>query len=147
MKRIMICLVVAAIVMGVSYAAYAGAEEDAKALAQREAVFIKQNGRDAGIAEIMKPNGEFKKDDLFLTLIDLEGVVVANAAVPQLVGANIKEMKDVRQSIEIAKTKGGGWLEYSFTDQNAEKIAPRKAWVQKVEGTDLFVLATPVTWH
>ena len=152
MKRIMICVVVAVLMCGVAYVAYAGVEEDTKALAQSAAVFIKQNGKDAGIAEIMKPNGKFKKGDLFVTVTDFKGVLVASGAFHNLVGVNTYDMKDpngkpfVQESIEIAKTKSGGWIEYSFTDQNTKKIAARKAWIQRVEGMDLYVSA-PITVH
>jgi len=152
MKRILICLIVAAMVIGVAYAAYAGAEEDAKKLAQSAAVFIEQNGKDAGIAEIMKPNGKFTKGDLFVTVTDFKGVLVASGAFHNLVGVNTYDTKDpngkpfVQESIELAKTKGGGWMEYVFTDQNTKKIAPRKAWIQRVAGMDLYVSA-PITVH
>ena len=76
-----------------AYVAYAGTEEDAKALAQSGAAFIKQNGKDAGIAEIMNANGKFRKGDLFLTATDFKGLLVASGAFQNLVGMNTFDMK------------------------------------------------------
>jgi cytochrome c len=147
MKRMMICLALAAIVIGVAYVAYAGTAEDAKTLAQGAAAFIKQNGLQAGVTEIMKPDGKFRKGKLFLTANDFSGKMLASAAIPTLVGQNHYTLRDpngkffVQEAIEIAKTKGGGWLEYSFTDAETKKVVPRRAWVQRVEGMDVLVMA------
>ncbi len=41
--------------------------------------------------------------------------------------------------IEIAKTKGSGWLEYNWVNPVTKKIQPKKAWIARVEGEDYFV--------
>ena len=149
MKRMMIGMVVAAMVMSVASAAYASPEEDAKALAQKAATFFKEQGKEKGCAEIMNPNGKLRKGKLFITANDYKGVVLASVVRPQFVGQNHFGLKDpdgkyfVQEGIEIAK-KGGGWLEYSFTDPDTKKIAPRKTWVQPVAGMDVWLMA-PVT--
>ncbi len=98
----------------------------------------------------MNPNGQFKEGKLFLTASDFNGLLMANGAFPTLVGQNHYNLRDgdgkyfIREAIELAKTKGGGWLEWVFTDQDTKKLAPRKAWIQRVEGMDIFIMA-PVT--
>ena len=59
MKKAVVCMVMIAIVMGTACATYASVEDDAKALAQKCALFIKENGREKEIAEIMNPKGRF----------------------------------------------------------------------------------------
>ena len=82
-----------------------------------------------------------------VTANDLTGVCLVNAALPKLVGQNQYDTTDpdnkyfIREAIRIAKTKGGGWLEWSSTDLETKKIIPLNAWVQRVEGMDIFVMA------
>jgi cytochrome c len=149
MKRMMFGIVMAAMVMGTVCVAYANPEEDAKALAQKAATFFKEQGKEKGCAEIMNPNGKLKKGKLFITANDYKGVVLASVVRPQFVGQNHYGLKDpndkyfIQEGTQIAK-KGGGWLEYSFTDPDTKKIVFRKTWVQPVEGMDVWLMA-PVT--
>jgi cytochrome c len=147
MKRTIVSVVVAVLMVGFAFVAYASLEDDAKALAQGGAKFIKENGKDKGLAEIMNPTGKFKKGKLFLTANDFNGICQANAAFPNFVGQNHLGLKDpdgkyfIKEAIEISKTKGGGWLEWQFTDPETKKIGNRKGWVQRVEGMDMFIMA------
>ena len=148
MKRGACAVLAVLFVLGIGCAAWASVvEDDAKALAEKGAAHVKAVGKEKGTADIMDPKGEFKKGKLFLTLNDFSGVLLANPAFPGLVGQNHWNLKDpngkyfIREAAEIAKTKGSGWLEYSFTNPDTKKIGPRKGWIQRVEGTDMFIMA------
>jgi cytochrome c len=147
MKRIVCCVAIAYLVGAIVHAAYAGGEEDSMALAKKAALFIKEHGKERGFAEIMNPNGTLRKGELAVTAIDLAGMCLVNAALPKLVGQNQYDMTDpdnkyfIREAIRIANTKGGGWLEWSSTALETKKIIPLNAWVQRVEGMDIFVMA------
>jgi cytochrome c len=41
--------------------------------------------------------------------------------------------------VEVAKTKGGGWVDYSWVNPATKKVQPKKTWVQRVEGADMYV--------
>lgn len=100
-----------------------------------------------GMTEIMNPKGKFRKGKLFLTANDYSGLCLANGAFPDLVGQNHLGLKDpdgkyfIREAINISKTKGSGWLEWQFTDPETKKLGNRKGWVQRVEGSDIFLMA------
>jgi len=147
MRRIVFCVAVALVVGVIVHTAYAGEEEDSMALAKKAALFIKIHGKAKGFAEIMNPNGTLRKGRLVVTAHDLTGVCLADAALPKLAGQNQYDLSDpddkyfIREAIRIAKTKGGGWLEWGSTDFETNKIIPLNAWVQRVEGMDIFVMA------
>ncbi len=147
MKKIMFVLVVAALACVIVHTAYAGEEEDSVALAKKAALVIKEQGREKGFAEIMNPNGNLRKGRIMVTANDFAGLCLANAAFPKLVGQNHFTLRDaddkyfIQDAIQIAKTKGGGWLGWSFTDPETKKITRFKAWVQRVEGAEIFVMA------
>ncbi len=151
MKNIVVCLMVVAVAIGAVCVVYAaGAEDEAKALALKAASFIKETGKDKALPELQSPTGRFaaqlKANKLTLGVNDFKGINLVNTSFPALVGTSNTELKDpngkpfIKDAIEIAKTKGGGWMEFAFTDPATKKIGRNKAWVQRVEGTDLWVM-------
>lgn len=82
-----------------------------------------------------------------MTANDFNGLCLANGAFPKFAGQNHLELRDtkdryfIKDAIAIAKTKGGGWLEWTFTDPETKKTGMRKGWVQRVEGMDVFIMA------
>jgi cytochrome c len=147
MKKLWIGVtLVAFLVVGMGLTALAATEEEAKALAIAAAEFVKANGKEKGVAEIGNPQGQFVKGDIYVVIQDFSGVNLANPMSPKMAGMNHLEMKDldgkyfIKEMIEIAKTKGSGWSEYRWTNPANKKIQLKKSWVQRVEGTDMYVL-------
>jgi cytochrome c len=120
--------------------------DDAKTLAEKAAAYVKANGKDKGIAEIINPKGQFVKGDLYVVLQDFNGVNLANPMQPKLAGQNHFELKDangkyfIKEMIDLAKTKGSGWSTYVWTNPATKKVQTKKSWIQRVEGTDMYVL-------
>ena len=91
---------------------YAATLDEAKALGEKAAVYVKANGKEKGIAEINNPKGQFVKGEMYVTANDFTGTVLANPMSPGLVGQNHIGLKDpdgklfVKEMVEIAKTKG-----------------------------------------
>jgi cytochrome c len=126
---------------------YAATLEEAKGLSEKAATFWKTNGKDKAIAEFNNAKGQFAKGDLYIVAHDFKGVVLAHGTNASLVGVNLYEQKEpngdkyfVKEEIEIAKTKGSGWITYSWVNPVTKKIQPKKSWVQRIEGVDAFVL-------
>jgi cytochrome c len=119
--------------------------EEAKSFAEKAATFMKANGKDKAVAEFNNPKGQFVKGDLYVFAQDFNGVMLANGGNPKLAGQNHLELKDpngklfVKEMIEIAKTKGSGWVSYTWTNPATKKVQPKKTWVQRVEGMDVYV--------
>jgi cytochrome c len=147
MKKIIICVAIAILTGIIVHTACGGEEEDSMALARKAALFIKEHGKEKGFAEIMNPNGSLRKGGLVVTANDFTGMCLAHAASPKLVGRNQYDSSDpddkyyIREAIRIAKTRGSGWIEWSSTDYETKKIIPLNAWIQRVEGLDVFVMA------
>jgi cytochrome c len=147
MKKVLSGLAVMVIVlMSTCLCVQAATLEEAKALAIKAAKFVEANGKEKGIAEIGNPKGQFVKGELYVTMQDTNGIHLANPMAPALVGQNHLELKDptgkyfIKEFIEIVKTKGGGWSDYEWVNPATKKLQAKKAWIQKVEGTDMYVL-------
>ena len=145
MKRMLVSLLLVAVfVMVAAHMAQAATQEEAKALAGKAMAYWKANGKDKAIAEFNNPTGPFVKGDLYVVVQSFEGVVLANGGNPKLVGQNHFEMKDpggkffVKDMVEAAKT-GSGWVTYQWVNPVTKKIGTKKAWIQRVEGENLYI--------
>jgi len=145
MKRsIVTILVVVAVLFSSALVVSASTPEDAKALALKALAFYKANGKEKAIAAFNDPKGEFVKGDMYVVIQAFDGIVVANGGNPKLVGMNHLELKDaggnyfVKEQIEAAK-KGGGWVTYQWVNPVTKKVGTKKAWIQRIEGTEMCI--------
>jgi cytochrome c len=144
-KKMVVCLVFAAFALAfIGQIAYASPKEDAMALAEQAVKYFKANGKEKTVAEIHDPKGQFWKDDLYVFIQDFNGVHVANGGNPKLVGLNHFELKDpngvflAKEMIQVAKTKGSGWVDYSWVNPATKKIQPKTTYVKRIEDTNYF---------
>ncbi len=123
----------------VSFAGTRGTPEQAKAMVEEAVAFYNAKGNDAALAEFSNPNGKFVKGDLYIFAIDLNGMTLAHGANQKLVGKSLLEVKDadgkffMKEMIEVAKTKGKGWVDYKWTNPETKKIEPKTSYVVKVK--------------
>jgi cytochrome c len=145
-----VCSIVVALVVvfGAVCLLQAASLDDAKGLAEKAAAYIKTNGKDKGLSEINNPKGQFVKGDLYVTVTDFDGRLLAHPMQPQLVNLaqNPATVKDatgklfVMENTQVAKTKGSGWVTFSWTNPATKKVQPGKYWVQRVEGMDMYTM-------
>ena len=115
-----------------------GAKAEAKAMVLKAEEFIKANGKEAAIAEINKQDGQFVKDYFYVFAYDLKGTVIADPFRPSLRGKNVVREKDSKgklfrkEIIEKAKTKGEGWVEYTYIKPPTKKEKFKTIYFKKV---------------
>jgi hypothetical protein len=113
----------------------AGSADEAKALGEKAVALIAAEGEKA-FPLLSDPKGEYVKGDMYVTVLDPQGVVRANTN-PKLVGMNMWESADpdgvkfTQEAIKIGQTAGSGWQKYRFTNPVSKKIEPKQTWVQK----------------
>lgn len=120
-------------------------KEEAVAMVKKAVRYIKQNGKDAALAEFSRPQGQFVDRELYIAVLDLNGVMLAHGANPKLIGKMLLDIKDVngkafvREQIELAKTEGGGWVEFEWVNPVSQKMERRSTYLERVD--DYFVLS------
>ena len=159
-KIIVLALVVMAnVVLAASVMSQSAIKDECVALCKDAAKFINEKGVDAAIAEIGNKEGKFVTKNTYVILMDFEGNRLAHP-VPhgesQGRQVNLFNYKDttgklfVQDYIAIAKTKGGGWIEYMFprpeelkkpTPMKEKKSSEKISYVYRVPGKDLMVIA------
>lgn len=148
MKRVLSVFFAVMFVFGIVCAAQSFTLEEAKELGEKAAAFVKANGKEKGATEIENPKGPFVKGnmELYVTLHDTKATFLASPAQPKMKGHVGWDLKDpagkyfLREIVDLVKTKGSGWYTYTWTNPATKKIQQKKAWIQGIEGTDMFTM-------
>jgi methyl-accepting chemotaxis protein len=117
--------------------------EDAEKMAAKAAAYARRNGRERALAEFNDPKGQFVEGDLFVFAQDFNGFMLAYGGNPALAGTCAIDGKDAhgkylgRAMIEVAKTKGKGWVEYSYENPYTKEIQEKTTYVERLD--DYFV--------
>jgi len=119
----------------------------AVALVKQAVAFAKQNGSARLIQETNQPTGKFHVADggeLYIFIYDERGVVKAiGYNTEALVGVNRSNLKDsdgvmfIREIVNVAQTKGKGWIDYKYPNPTTGKIDAKTSYVEFFE--DLII--------
>lgn len=140
MKRSFTSVFLAVFMLAVSHVAIAaefGTPAEAEAMVKNAVAEIKANGQDKAFAEFTNPKGKFVDRDLYITVYDMNGKCLSHGANPKMIGKDLIELRDpdgkffIKDRVEIAKTKGGGWQDYKFNNPVTKKIEPKTMYFEK----------------
>ena len=107
------------------------------ALVNKAAVLIDKDGK-AAFTELRKKDSEWFHGDTYLFVYDLKANVLLNPAFPQREGTNVTGQKDANGKplhdamIQMAETKGSGWVDYVFPKPGQTTPSQKWAYVKKV---------------
>jgi len=117
---------------------HAADREDAKALVQRAAAYVKYQGKEKALAEISTAKGMFDKGELYVFAYDLQGVMLAHPKNPSLIGQNLINVPDTegklfrKEIVEKAKSEGSGWVDYVYLNPETNRQEHKTTYFQKV---------------
>lgn len=129
-------------VTSMAYAQERGTPNEAKALLDQALAHVKAVGPEAAFTDFTEKGGKWQNKDLYVFVIKLDGITVAHGANKGLLGKSLLELKDpdgkffIKEMIELAKGKGAGSVDYSFTDPQTKKMSPKTSYVARVPGYD-----------
>ena len=107
-----------------------GTVEEAKAMAEAAAAYVKEHGAEKAFEDFSAPISEFKDGDLYVFAYDTDGVCKAHGAKKTLIGRNLSSLRDPK-GYEIIKgllaVEGEGWIEYYWNDPLTNKVTPKKS--------------------
>ncbi len=112
-------------------------EKQVVALVNKAAVLIDKDGK-AAFTELRKKDSEWFHGDTYLFVYDLKANVLLNPAFPQREGTNVTGQKDANGKplhdamIQMAETKGSGWVDYVFPKPGQTTPSQKWAYVKKV---------------
>jgi cytochrome c len=109
-----------------------------EALVNKAAALIESKGK-ASFPEFRKKGTEWFSGDTYLFVYDLKSNVLFNAAFPAREGTNTTGQKDANgklfhhEFIQVAKSKGSGWVDYMFPKPGQTQPSQKWAYVKAVK--------------
>jgi cytochrome c len=136
MKRILLLILFA---IGITCSAAVAAEratpDEAKTLAEKAAEYLKANGPDKSFPVFQAKDGGFQDRDLYVTVADTKGVMLANGAMPALIGKNLIDLKDVEGKPferEIVAIKDAAWVEFKWRNPMSNTVELKRTYQIRV---------------
>jgi cytochrome c len=105
--------------------------------------------KEAGIAEIAKPDGQFVWKNTYVFLMDFDGNMLAHPMIPQLTEKGpLFHVSDKNKDkpkmifvefVNIAKNNGEGWIWYMWTKPDSRDAVDKFTYIRRVGFTDMLV--------
>lgn len=136
-KSLMLAIALCVALVPAIAAAAETPQQEAKALVEAAAAFLKANGKEAALAEFNKPGGQFDKGDLYVFAYDLTATIVAHPKNQKLVGKNLMEVPDTdgkffrKEIVKTAQASGTGWVDYKYLNPESKKVEAKTTFLQK----------------
>jgi cytochrome c len=111
---------------------------EAKALALKAATQLESLGKEQAFRNFMDPDGEFFPRDLYVIVVDIDGIMWVNGAYPQGIGSNALDAQDqkgrrfIEQMLRLAADQGEGWVEYQWFNPCTGEYGEKRTFFKRV---------------
>jgi cytochrome c len=115
-----------------------GTAPEAKALADRAAAYLTEVGPDKAFAAFDDKTGKFVNGDLYVFVRSMDGNTVAHGANKAMIGHTNLNLRDAdgklynKEMIDLAQTKGTGWVDYRWVNPVDKKIEQKSSYIERV---------------
>jgi hypothetical protein len=110
-------------------------EEEAKTMALKAADYLKSVGPDKALADFSARDGPWHDRDLYVTVQNNRGVMVANGTNPGLIGRDVLELKDPEGKSfnhDIQAIRETGWVDFKWQNPVTREIEPKTTFEVRV---------------
>lgn len=131
--------------VGPAQASDNGTRDEAKAMTDAAIQHIKRAGAEKAFADFSNDKATWIKKDLYVSVFDTDANWVAHGTNPKLIGKNLLGLKDkngkemVKEMIQVAASKGEGWVDYAWLNPVTQKVEDKSSWVKRIDGTKYIV--------
>ncbi len=144
-RRFVLLILVQALMAGAAFAQAKATPEEAKALAEKAVAHIKAVGPEKAFAEFNARDGKWTDRELYIIVIGFDGMMLVHGTLKAIVGKQQLEMRDMngkfmsKEMVDLAKSKGSGWVDYMWSNPVTKKIDPKSTYVLRIPGFDGFL--------
>jgi len=138
MKKLALVFTMMMLLCGAALSAAADDSAKAEALVKKGVAYLKSAGEEKAFEEFSNKKGQFVDGELYLFMVDFNGLTIAHGGNNALVGQDMKVLKDadgkffIQEMIDLAKTKGSGWTEYKYRNPKTNEVQPKRSYVERV---------------
>ena len=132
---------VGAIACGPATAGEFATKEEAIAMVKKAVAFIERDGPDKAYAEFNNKHGRFHDRDLYITVFDLNGRLLAHGQRQDLIGKVLIDLKDpdgkpfVKERVELARHQRSFWQNYKFMNPATKNVEPKEMYCERLSET------------
>ena len=136
MKRLLLFFLVATgLTCATAFAGDRGTPDEAKAMAEKAATYLKENGFEKACGAFHAKDGGFQDRDLYVTVQDNKGNMVCHGTTTALEGKSMLPLKDVDGkafNVDIQAIKDTGWVEFKWLNPVTKAVEPKKNYEIRV---------------
>jgi hypothetical protein len=138
MKQVLRALWLASVVLAApatSWAAGLATTDEAKTMAMKAADYLRSSGPDKSFAAFDAKDGPWHDRDLYVTVLDQKGLVVAHGNNPGLIGKSVIELRDVDGKPfiqDFLAIKDSGWVDYKWQNPVTKAVEPKTQYNVRV---------------
>lgn len=144
MKNILFAMITAC--AGLIFAVPAFSEDfatkpEAEEMVKKAVTHVKNVGIEKAAEDFTNRKGEYVNRDLYVTVYNMQGDVLAHGQNKKSVGKNMMELKDpdgkyfVKERMEMAQSHKSFWQEYKFTDPVTKRVLPKEMYCETVNSS------------
>ncbi len=137
MKRLLFLLSfgIALLLAPVAYAAGQATPEEAQAMAINAAAYLKSAGPETAFAAFDTKEGPWHDRDLYVSVLDRNGVVTAHGNNPGLIGKSMSPLKDVDGKPvinDMVAVTDAGWADHKWQNPVTKGVEPKTSYAVRV---------------
>lgn len=116
-----------------------GTAAEAQAMVKKAITYLKANGKEKTLAEISNNKGQFIDRDLYISVYDMNGKVLAHGVNPKLLGKDVSALKDadgkefIQDILSKAKSAGKGTSDYKWPNPVSQEIQAKTVYFEKAD--------------
>lgn len=115
-----------------------GDTEKAVRMVDKAVRYIKEQGEKKAFDEFTNNRtGQFKDNDLYIFVVDLQGLTAAHGGNQQLVGQGMFNLRDaggkffIKDMVDGALKAGSGWSDYKWAHPETKKVYEKSSYFQR----------------
>ena len=131
---------------GFVFAQERGTAPEAVRMAEKGLAHIQAVGLPQALHDFSVRNGPWIDRDLYIFVMNKDGLILAHAANRGMIGKTMLEVSDangkkfVKEFLAVFGAKGRGWVDYLWPNPMTKKLEEKSTYLMAVPGHDCFVL-------
>jgi uncharacterized protein len=134
-----VCVLMCAVCSPAFAASDFGTREEAIAMVHRVQEMFKKLGPEGTFQAIKRKAPGTVDRDLYVYVLDLNGVVMANGVIPTMTtGTNLYNARDqngkyfMREKLELCRAKQRGWVDFRFLNPVTQTIEDKSSYIERM---------------
>ena len=118
-------------------------KDEAVTMVKRAVVFIQEQGEPKAYAEFTRKGGSFHDRDLYITVLGLDGKVLAHGQRADFIGQNLIDAKDpdgklfIKERSDLALEHASFWQRYKFSNPTTQKVEAKDMYCERLGDTNV----------